>query len=217
MPFVTSDDTWVQYPVPRPEASARLFCFPYAGAGEPAYREFAEELPARIEVAAVRLPAPADRMDVLVTELAEALGPHLTKPFAFFGHSMGAHVAFELARHLAQEGLAGPDRLLVSGCPAPHAPRGDERDHLLPDDLDTGLLRADLILAQTYEYRPGPPLQVPIHAFLGSDDPIAGNEQMTEWVRHTNRYFTIVELTGDHFFINSRRPQLLSGIAAAIG
>ena len=209
-----SDDTWVHYPLPRPQAAVRLFCFPYAGAGARAYGAFAQKLPARIEVAELRLPA-SERMDTLIARLADAVAPHLTKPCAFFGHSMGAHIAFELARHLSEAGMAGPDRLLVSGCPAPHRERTDERP--LPGDL--GLLRADLTLAQTYEYRPGPPLAVPIHAFHGSEDPIAGNEQMAEWVTLTNRYFTIVELTGDHFFINSRRaqPQLLAGITTAIG
>jgi medium-chain acyl-[acyl-carrier-protein] hydrolase len=209
---VTSDNAWVHYPLPRPHAATRLFCFPYAGATDQAYREFARELPDRIEVAELRLPS-VHRMDMMIDLLADALCAHLNKPCAFFGHSMGAHIAFELARHLVAAELPGPERLLVSGCPAPQEQRGDRRR--LPPNLNR--LRADLLMAQTYEYQPGPPLDMPIHAFHGSADPIAGNEQMAEWVTLTTRYFTITELNGDHFFVNSGLQQLVAGITTAIG
>jgi surfactin synthase thioesterase subunit len=221
--------TLVHFPQPRPNAAVRLFCFPYAGAGVQTYQEFARELPERVEVAGVRLPDQARHMPGLVDCLAGAVTPHLALPAAFFGHSMGAHIAFELARELARRGVAAPQRLLVSGCPAPRPaaadldpagePGGREHDAECGPELPADLtaLRADLTVAQTHEYRPGPPLPIPVHAFLGTEDPIAGNEQMIAWLAQTTRYFTIIRLGGDHFFVNSQRAALLSAVATAIG
>lgn len=207
-----AEDSLVHFPHPRPRATVRLFCFPYTGAGVRTYQEFARQLPERIEVAGVRLPVGCARMPELVHRLAGAVAPRLDLPSAFFGHGMGAHIAFELARTLARRGI-GPDRLLVSGCPAPRNGAGEPEE--LPADLSA--IRSDLTVAQTHRCGPVAPLTIPIHAFLGVDDPIAGNEQMAEWLTRTTRYATIVRLAGDHFFINSERARLLSAIATAIG
>ncbi len=108
----------------------RLFCFPYAGGGVHVFRAWADNLPKTVEVCPIQLPgrgarmmeAPYTRMVPLVHAAAEALLPHLDKPFAFFGHSMGALVSFEVARWLRRQTGPEPIRLFVSGCFAPDIP-----------------------------------------------------------------------------------------------
>ncbi|HEY1379547.1 MAG TPA: thioesterase domain-containing protein, partial [Gemmataceae bacterium] len=125
-------DRWLAYVRPRPLASVRLFCFPYAGGGASVFRGWADGLPSAVEVCPVQMPGretrfrePAfTRLPLLIEALAESLYPHLDRPFAFFGHSLGALVAFELARRLRRDGSPEPQHLFVSGSGAPQA-----RDH----------------------------------------------------------------------------------------
>src|SRR4051812_38568638 len=101
-------DPWLPFTRPNPAARLRLFCFPFAGGGASAFRLWSQGLPLTVDVCPVQPPGretrfrePAyTRLPPLVTALADALRPHFDRPFAFFGHSMGAIVAFELAREL---------------------------------------------------------------------------------------------------------------------
>jgi medium-chain acyl-[acyl-carrier-protein] hydrolase len=137
-----SDPTqgWLYLPGPNPQAALRLFCFPYAGSGATVFRRWPASLPAGVEVCGVRLPGregrlrePAfDRLAPLVEALAAALPPALDRPFAFFGHSMGALVAFELAHRLRRDGRPGPRHLFVSGRTAPQC-HLDTCRHTLPE------------------------------------------------------------------------------------
>src|SRR5262249_13687929 len=123
----TARERWLACARPRPQADIRLFCFPYAGGGASVFRGWADGLPASVEVCPVQLPGrgtrfrePAfTRLPPLIEALAESLRPHLDRPFAFFGHSLGALVAFELARYLHQHQGREPVRLFVSGCGGP--------------------------------------------------------------------------------------------------
>ena len=100
---------WVWSPRPNPGARLRLFCYPYAGGRAAVYRRWPESLPASIEVCAIEPPGhgtrlsetPFTRLSPLVEALAAALDPYLDRPFAFFGHSLGSLVSFELAGGLA--------------------------------------------------------------------------------------------------------------------
>jgi len=238
-------DGWVGYPVPRPAAAVRLFCLPYAGGGASAFQDWPAGLPGVVEVAAVHLPGregrfaepPIDRMGVLVEVLADALPPHLDRPFAFFGHSMGARVGFELARELRRRGARGPVRLFVSGCRAPQLPP-DPPTFDLPDDqlvarlrelggtppevfaqpelveLLLPTVRADLTAVETVRFSPGPPLDCPIRAFGGSHDPEATPEETAAWEAQTRAGFTLQVLPGDHFFLHDQRDALLTTVAA---
>lgn len=134
-----TDSPWLPEMSRRPDASVRLFCFPYAGAGPQIYRAWADEIPDWIEVWPVQLPGhgarlrerPHHELAPLIAELAAALAPHLGKSFAFQGHSLGALLAYETLHALRGRGLA-PLHLFVSGLIAPHRPNPNPPIHHLP-------------------------------------------------------------------------------------
>src|SRR5262245_31697623 len=111
-------------------AELRMFCFPYAGGTASVYRNWAGFLAPTVQVIPVELPGrgarfqelPSVGMPALIEALAEAIIPLLDKPFAFFGHSMGAVIAFELARRLHREYDRRPQALFPSGRRAPQIP-----------------------------------------------------------------------------------------------
>ncbi|HEX8696269.1 MAG TPA: thioesterase domain-containing protein [Longimicrobium sp.] len=178
-----------------------------------------------------------DRMDPLV----EALGPAVLRsadlPFAVFGHSNGALIGFELARRLRREGAPRPVHLFASGRRAPDVPPRTPPTHRLPDDqfladlrtlggipeqvlahtellaLLLPLLRADVALNETYEFREEPPLELPITAYTGLADARAPREDVEAWARHTARAFTVRGFPGGHFFIFSERDRVLETLA----
>jgi surfactin synthase thioesterase subunit len=231
--------SWFRVLTPRPHAVTRLICFPYAGGGVAPYRQWT--LDPRIEVAAVQLPGredrfhdePYDAMTPLVDRLVTVLADELDRPFAFFGHSMGARVAFALSHALRDRGLPGPQRLFVSGSPGPCLPipvggwnEPDEglvawlhrmdgtpqaimrRPELLAALLPT--LRADLTVVATHPYRRRDPLDLPIHAFAGLGDDYATPERMTFWRRETAAAFALDTFAGGHFFLSTALPHVLA-------
>src|SRR5262245_31979426 len=136
-----SSNPWFYTPQPRPHARLRLFCFPYAGGGVSTYRSWPNYLPADVEVCSIRLPGRDDRMGekpfanlpALVDALAVGLRPRLAAPYAFYGHSMGALIAFELARHLRHRSENLPVHLFVSARRAPQVPSHEAPCHQLTD------------------------------------------------------------------------------------
>ena len=249
MSKASSTDPWLPYRKPRAPASARLFCFPHAGAGATVFRGFQEALPATIEVCAVQLPgrenrlreAPIADLAKLVPQIADGLAPHLAPPFAFFGHSMGSILAFELARELRRRGRPLPAHLFASACPAPHLP-DDDATHHLPDDAllarlrDLGgmpdellahrelmemllpVFRADASITETYVHTSEPPLDIPFTAFGALSDAKATRADMDAWRRHTSRAFALAMIPGDHFYIQGEgRAPMLTAVARALG
>jgi medium-chain acyl-[acyl-carrier-protein] hydrolase len=223
----------------------RLFCLPFAGGGASVYRPWDPGLPLTVEVCAVQLPgretrfreSPYTRLAPLVADLADVLGPILDVPPVFYGHSMGALAAFELARELRRRGGPLPARLIVGGRRAPDRPPRSTPLHTLPDaeflvelkrlngtrsavlendDLMRVLLpvlRADFAVHETYVYAAEPPLDCPILAVTGEADTICRPAELEGWRRHTRAEFEAVTLPGDHFFLQTHRPQLLGLIA----
>src|SRR5688500_10299004 len=137
--MVQQQSAWIVRTKEQPQQ--RLFCFPYAGGGASIYRKWARNSPPAIEVCPVQLPARENRLLEpsytqilqLVPELARELEPYSDQPFAFFGHSMGALIAFELAHYLRRHGLPEPEQLFFSAHRAPHLPRRSSNLHLMPD------------------------------------------------------------------------------------
>jgi medium-chain acyl-[acyl-carrier-protein] hydrolase len=230
----------------RDGAALRLFCFPYAGAGASLFSTWQARLPPEIEVCPVQLPgresrwreAPLTLCGPLLEGVARALEPALDRPFALFGHSLGALLAFELARYLRRHAGVAPRRLFVSAHRAPHLPRSGVPFHVLPDAafvehvrrlggtpaevfeqpalrrLVVSLLRADLALCETYVYRAEAPLTCPIVACGAVQDRLVRPPELAAWRRHTRGPFALRLFPGDHFFVRGAAAPLLRAIAA---
>ncbi len=221
----------------------RLFCFPYAGAGPGAFRGWFEAAAGSFLVSRVQLPgresrlreAPYESMPELVAALAGALRPVLTERFAFFGHSVGATIAFEVARELRRQGDRLPAALFVAGRQAPqldwphpavrqladlpllHAVQrryGTVPAAMLEDaevrELLAPALRADLALVETYAYEPEPPFAFPIFAFGGRADAMVTPADIEGWQEQTTGSFRARMLDGGHLFLAEQREVLLA-------
>jgi surfactin synthase thioesterase subunit len=228
---------------------ARLFCFPHAGTGASTYRLWPRALPDALEVWAVQPPGREGRLGersatsiaALVAGLVPALLPVLDRPFAFFGHSMGAVVATEVARSLEARGGPLPHHLLVSSRRPPHLAGAEPPLHPLPDaefvaelqrryggipaevraqaDLMALLLpslRSDIEALETYRAPRRPPLPCPITAFGGADDPLTPREHLEAWRDETRAAFRLRLFAGGHFYLDARRPELLADVAATL-
>jgi len=240
---------WLFQPVSRPRARARLYCFSHAGGGASAYRLWPAGLPADLDVAAVQLPGregrlrepPIASIPAIVEGLLPALRAHADRPFAFFGHSMGAVVASELARALDGSGGPRPLHLFLSGRRPPHVPDPETPLHVLPDptfveelvrryggipaeilqhadlmELLLPTIRADIRALETF--RPGPraPLPVPISAFGGADDRRTPRPHLEAWGGVTSAAFRVRVFPGAHFYLEACRDALLADLAACL-
>jgi surfactin synthase thioesterase subunit len=241
---VRESGSWTVVTLPRPDARVRLLCFPYAGGGASAYRLWPASLPEWVEVCAVQLPGRENRLfepartDVgeLLPDLAEAVREMADRPLAFFGHSMGALVAYELARVLRDRGLPGPVHLLVSGHRPPQLPYETElRSHLPHDEmvqvlrelgglseelldnpefleLALPILRADLELLERYEWTEAPPLACPITAYGGEADEEVWRDALERWRELTAGAFAVRLFPGGHFFLHDERERVLAAV-----
>jgi surfactin synthase thioesterase subunit len=232
--------SWLPY-FENQSGKARLFCFPYAGAGALAYRPWTTALSPAVSVCPVRLPGretrmheePIGNMGGLVRALESAITPHLDQPFAFFGHSMGAAIAFELARSLRRHGKRLPAALYVSGARAPQfrlnwtpPPPPDDCEFLdqlrrldgipaealdHPEAMQYALpvLKADAALYRNYAYASEAPFSFPIFAYGGRSDPNVTPEHVEAWREQTTAAFARSEFEGGHFFIKSAGDEFL--------
>jgi surfactin synthase thioesterase subunit len=224
---------WINGIVPVADSKAvRLFCFPYAGGGASIFRAWAAKLGTGIEVYPIQLPGregrwlepPLANVAELVSTLAEVLSPLLRPPYAFFGHSMGAFVAFELARHIRRKGGPGPEILILSAARAPQILDPDPPIHDLPadslleelkrfDGIDEELLkepefvslflptlRADLTLCESYQYLQEQPLECAISVYGAEHDVKVRPEQLAPWETQTSKNFRLKLFPGNHFF-----------------
>ncbi|WP_106186866.1 thioesterase II family protein [Umezawaea tangerina] len=226
------------------EPTCELVCFPHAGGGTSVFQGWQRHTDA-LRVSAVRLPGRESRLrepaiadlDELVAVLVTALARLTDRPYAFYGHSMGALVAYELTRALRAAGLPLPVGLFVAGMDAPQ--RLDlDRAHDLPRDelvawlvgvngLDPEVLeypalidlmlptiRADLAVVEDYTHRPQPPLPVPLHVLRGRDDVQVSVEGSGGWAELTSAGCAVTDLDGDHFFVQRHERLVVSLIEA---
>jgi medium-chain acyl-[acyl-carrier-protein] hydrolase len=239
---------WIRRYAGVPSPRVRLICLPYAGGSASLFRSW--RLPAELaaEVLAVQLPGrenragepPVRRLEPVVRALAGELAPLLDRPFAFFGHSMGALLAFELARVLRQGGGPAPAHLYVSAHRAPDLPNRHPGISTLPDAefvarmdelagpspsavrsselllLLAPTTRADFELCEHYAYRPGEPLDTPVTCFTAVDDPQVDEAESAAWRRHTTGPFRLHRLTGGHLFVRDHAPAVLAHVAGGL-
>jgi surfactin synthase thioesterase subunit/glycosyltransferase involved in cell wall biosynthesis len=223
------------------DAKLRMFCFPSAGGGASVFRAWTEQLPPGVAVCPARLPGretrmkeqPFESMEDLLVALRRAAEPYLDRPFALFGHSLGAVIAFELARTLSRP----PVCLFAAGARAPQL----RRDHVPPpppsDDeligelrrlngiprelvehselmqLALPALRADTALYRNYVYKDGSPLQCPIRAYGGEDDERITRCHLDAWAEQAAQSFKLEMFPGGHFFLQTRQNEFLKALA----
>jgi medium-chain acyl-[acyl-carrier-protein] hydrolase len=236
---------WVSRPKPSPKAQIRLFCFPYAGGGASTFYPWVYMLPPEIEVCAVQFPGrenrlkeePFSHLSPLIFALARALHGYLDVPFAFFGHSMGSLVSFELTRYLRQEHRSLPACLFVSGYAAPQRKDAGPHIHHLPDtdfiaamraldgtsenvlqnaeimQLFLPTLRADFAICETYVYADEEPLDCPILVFGGREDHTVSDDALRAWSAQTRCSCELSMFPGNHFFLHTARALLLQKIS----
>lgn len=228
-----------------PRAELLLLCLPYAGGSAGIFRDWPALFPSRIQVCPVQLPGRAERSAEppiadcreLAAALARAVAPALDRPFALFGHSMGALIGFEAARVLQDELGRTAEHLFVSACAAPHVHHEDDALHHLPGpefreglirlggvpsavldspelmEIVEPMLRADFAVSERYSFREGRALGCPVVAFTGQDDPYVSVEDVGLWREHASSGFEMLVVPGGHFFMNDAR-ELMAGTIA---
>ncbi len=239
---------WIFRPRPEPHAASRLFCFPYAGGAAAVYRAWAPALAPEAEIASLQLPGrgasfrdPAIRDPrVLVSAATDAVEGLDDKPFAFFGHSMGALVAFEVTRELRRRGRRLPELLIVSGHQAPQVPDTEPPLGHLPDrefieeiqaryegippevlaepellEILLPALRADVAVLESHVYVDEAPLACPIVGLAGEHDR-RPREEYEAWRAQTSGGFDLHFFRGGHFFIDIERESVWAVIRESL-
>jgi len=234
----------------RADARIRLFCFPYAGGGVAEFARWRLRLPSDIEVLPLSLPgregrhaeAPHRRVETLAAAISAGIGPAIDRPWAVYGHSMGAAVGFAVASLLCSAGHRPPEHLFFGARGGPGGTRTASPVHHLPEDdflaalqlryqaipaallADRALLslflpslRADMEIAETAALEGYAPVPAPATVFLGRDDGTATPEDAARWAAWVGSPFTVTSLEGGHFFLKGPNPHLLDGIAAGLG
>jgi medium-chain acyl-[acyl-carrier-protein] hydrolase len=240
-----SPTAWLHCPKPSPSARLRLYAFPFAGGGASVFFPWAAALAPEIEVWAVRLPGRETRLrEPALTSFAATLAalqrevaPRLRPPYSFFGHSLGALVAFAFAQELQRRAAPLPETVIVAGARGPDLPDPESPIGGLPDaafftelrdryngippavlahpellELVLPLLRADIRLYEDFRHTPGPPLPCHLAAFGGKSDPIVSADGLAAWRAQTSGAFQTQLFDGDHFFLQSSATAVLAAV-----
>lgn len=240
------NDPWIRRYHASADNAIRLVCFPHAGGSANYYLSLSESLAPAIEVLAVQYPGRQDRHQERrvenISDLADlifaALKSWNDRPFAFFGHSLGAILAFEVARRFQQLDQA-PVRLFVSGRAAPTRYRNDwihRRDDtgvvaelhriggtdraLLNDPellkLILPTIRSDYKALETYVFTPAPPLNCAITALIGTSDPKVTAAEAAAWAEQCAGEFELYTFPGGHFYLDERQPEVIDAITGSL-
>ncbi|MCQ1061098.1 alpha/beta fold hydrolase [Photobacterium sp. ZSDE20] len=226
----------------------RLICFPFSGGGANIYRQWPAHL-SQAEVWALKLPGREVRfsepvitdLELLVETLAPIVKALMDKPCVFFGHSMGALIAFELARYMEKQYGCTPELLIVSGFRSPERKSKKRQLHALPESelvselreyggtvpqilehretmlLLLPMLRGDFKIHETHYFDPSQSVSCPIRALYGRADDVADRDDIEGWQKYTQGAFAITAFDGEHFFLNTEYPRICSLIETQMG
>ncbi|MCX5398712.1 thioesterase II family protein [Streptomyces sp. NBC_00102] len=244
----TGADAWLRRYHPADADAVTLVCFPHAGGSAGYFHPFSAALAPSVAVVAVQYPGRQDRLGEPCVEdlgeLAEAVQRQLRTlcgPLAFFGHSMGASIAFEVARRRELAGEEAPLMLFVSGRRAPDTRRaatepvhslddagllarikrlGGTHTQLLDDpelvDLVLPAVRGDYRAVESYHCPPGTVLRSPLTVLTGTEDPLTTAEEADAWRRHTSAACTVHTFPGGHFFLEPESRAVIATVSGAL-
>ncbi|MGX1566044.1 thioesterase II family protein [Streptomyces sp. NPDC055506] len=239
---MTATDPWIRRFFPSPDAPVQLVCLPHAGGSASFFRPVAQALNPGVEVLSVQYPGRQDRhnepmidtIDRLADQVSRAVTRTVDRPFALFGHSMGATLAFEVAVRLERAGRFA-ERVFVSGRRAPSCSR-DERVHRRDDAgiiaelrelsgtdqrifgdeelmrMILPALRNDYRAVETYVWASDHRLRSPLTALTGDEDPKASHDEVRAWSAHTEGDFEMKRYPGGHFFLIDHAPDVIGVI-----
>ncbi|WP_353961754.1 alpha/beta fold hydrolase [Streptomyces sp. NBC_01619] len=220
----------------------QLFCFPHAGGNASMYQAWNDLLP--VQVVSIEYPGHGRRicesltydLNTLARQLTSEITRRASGPYAFFGHSMGALVAFELTRTLQRESYPGPEKLYVAASPAPVSVNSHPNFSPLDNDVQEEaqdvlgnlggtppevlaceelmkiflpILKADLSALRSYRCPSIEELRIPIAAFGGEGDSAVDRTSLSMWGQLTDSDFREVLFPGDHFFLRTHLHELV--------
>jgi pyochelin biosynthesis protein PchC len=238
------DNLWIRRFHHEPNTRVTLVCFPHAGGSASFFYPVSDAMQSTMQVVALQYPGRQDRREerplTTIAELADesfaALRPLMDRPLAFFGHSMGATVAFEVAVRMKRELAGAPVTLFASGRRAPSRHRVETVHQLDDEGIVTELkklsgtdarilgdlevlrmilpaIRSDYTAAETYRYLPGPTLDCPIVALTGESDPKVTLEEAQAWADHTTGGFELRTFGGGHFYLAQHQREVINLIS----
>jgi medium-chain acyl-[acyl-carrier-protein] hydrolase len=241
-------DLWLPLRQPDPQRLT-LFCLPFAGAGANVYLPWLDAFGTSIQPCPVEYPGRARRfaerlpgdLGMLAETALDGLRFGFSGRFAFFGHSMGALLAYEMTRRLAEQSGPLPEALVIACWQAPHLRTHWPKKHTLADDAFVAELRrmggtppevlanakllahvlpitrGDFRLTEEWIPPTAPPLPLPIHVIGGDNDLQIPVESLSAWAKHTTVEATIDLLPGGHFCLFDHRERAARLIVERLG
>lgn len=247
MPDPVESGLWLRKYHDAPDAGARLVCFPHAGGSASYYFPVSAALSPEFDVLALQYPGRQDRrgdpfvdtIDALADQLYAAIAPAMDGPVAFFGHSMGAVLAYEVTRRFEERDGTGPVVVFASGRRAPSRQR-DENVHLRDDagiikemrnlggtdsrvladpellEMVLPAIRNDYRAVERYSRGTDARISAPVVVMTADDDPRTTVEEAAAWEDHTTGGTTLHTFDGGHFYLEQHAARVIDVIAGTL-